>query len=229
LLRLSRSGLLPFVLPTAMALGAAAPVAAQAPRTAPSGAVLVDGLAVLAGGGPAEEDEATPISVSQLELEADLLLIRRHGQDWIRVAADDQLRRQARRVAALVRLLARQARQMGESVSDEDREAVLVWLEERAGGSGAMDALLARRGTDRDDLTAWAEDALLAEAQVAFIADRSDRSEDRGDSDRGAKNEDGPPQEQGEARRTARAWHTREALAEWLAATLERALLRLLP
>jgi hypothetical protein len=203
----------------AAALGSATPAAAQAALAEPPGALPVDGIAMLVGGSPAAEDEAVPVTAGQLELEAELLLIRRHGRDWKTVAADDKLRRQARRVAALVRLLARQARQMGETVAPEDREIALSWLEERAGGAAEMDALLARRGADRDELASWAEDALLAKAQIDFIAERSG----------GTPGREGPAAEGAEARRMARELQIREALSEWLAGALERTLLRLLP
>jgi hypothetical protein len=210
-------------------VGLLAPASALAdgPAGAPPGAVLVDGLAVLAGGSLAEEDEATTLTLGQLELEADLLLIRRHGPDWTRVAADAGLRRQARRVAALVRLLARQARQMGEVVTVEDRDAALAWLEDRAGGGGALRELLARRGAEAGDLAAWVEDALLAQAQILFLTERTGRFDGPGGDGRGAGGADS--REQAAIRRAERAVRTRDALAEWLAGTLERTLLRLLP
>ncbi|HUT76255.1 MAG TPA: hypothetical protein VM285_01120 [Polyangia bacterium] len=212
-----------------VALLAGGSALADGPAGAPPGAVLVDGLAVLAGGSPAEEDDATPITVGQLELEADLLLLRRHGPDWTRVAADTQLRRQARRVATLVRLLARQARQMGETVAVEDRDAALAWLEDRAGGSGALRELMARRGADPGDLAAWVEDALLAQAQILFLVERTGPVDERGEGDRDAGREGDASREQGTTRRAARAVRTRDALAEWLAGALERTVLRLLP
>lgn len=221
-------------MPIALACGLAALPAggsafADGPGGAPPGAVLVDGLAVLAGGSSAEEDEAAPITVRQLELEADLLLVRRHGPDWTRVAVDATLRRQARRVAALVRLLARQARQMGETASAADRDAALAWLAERAGGSTALRELLARHGAARDDLAAWVEDALLAQAQIIFLVERSGRFDEREDGERDAGRESDTARERSATRRAARTVRNRDALAEWLAGALERTLLRLLP
>lgn len=211
-----------------MLLAAGAAVA-DAPGSAPPGAVLVDGLAVLVGGSPAEEDEATPITVGQLELETDLLLIRRHGPDWTRLAADAPVRRQARRVAALMRLLARQARQMGETVTAEERDTTLAWLEERAGGSGALRALLTRRGAGPEDLAAWVEDALLARAQIVFLAERTAGLDDWAGGDRGAGREGDASGERDAPRRAGRTARSHDALVEWLAGALERTLLRLLP
>jgi hypothetical protein len=196
----------------ALVLCAAAPAAAQGLPGAPPGAVPVAGFAALVGGSPAEEDEASPITLGQLGLEADLLLIRRHGPGWEQVETDAAVRGQARRIACLLRLLARQARQMGETVVEGEREEAQAWLEERAGGADRLRAALERRGLGAADLTAWLDDALLAGAQLRYLAERS-----------------GGWSLWEEGRREERAARAGEALAEWLHVVLERAVLRLLP
>jgi len=198
-------------------LAAGAPAAGDGVSAPPAGAVLVGGLAVLVGGSPGEEDEATTITVSQIDLEVDLLLIRRHGPDWRSFREDGTLRLQARRVAALVRLLARLARHMGETVTADSRVAAIERLEELAGGSRAMGELLARHGATGSDLETWVEDALLAVDQIRFQAERS-----RGWSERGEAGRRG-------ARREERDVRMRQGLDGWLPGVLERNLLRFLP
>ena len=138
----------------------------------PAGSTMLDGIAVLAAGLPSDESAAIPILKSDLELEARLLLVRRHGPSWKNRSIDESTRVAARRSAAFIKLLARQARQMGETVNPTTRDVVVDRLTLLAGGEDQMADLLRQSGTDRDDLKAWAVDATLAIIKLTYFEDR---------------------------------------------------------
>ena len=138
----------------------------------PAGATMLDGIAVLTAGLPSDESAAIPILKSDLELEARLLLVRRHGPLWKSQPLDEPVRVAARRSAAFIKLLARQVRQMGEAVNPTDRDALVNRLTLLAGGEDQMAGLLRQSGADRDDLEAWAVDATLAIIKLIYLEER---------------------------------------------------------
>jgi len=138
----------------------------------PVGAAYLDGLSVLCGGSPGDESLASPILTSDLELEARLILLRERGAAWREPPVDDALLRRARRSLAFTRILAMQARQVGEAAAPEARARLRQRLEELAGGSEALEPLLRESGVGADDLQAWINDAVLAIAQLTYIRER---------------------------------------------------------
>jgi hypothetical protein len=205
--------------------------AARADETEPPGELL-DGIAVLVGSNRADEAEATPILFSQLELEIDLLLVRREGEGWREAAVDEQLRLRARREAALVRLLARRSRQMGEKVDSAELRRGLKRLEEMAGGPEAIEALLAQHAATSEDLEFWVEDALLAAQQILYMRERIDPPGEEELRRRFLSGGDGPRQEsferaRRELRRTVIDEQLRGALVQWLDEVRERGLARI--
>jgi hypothetical protein len=199
----------------------------------PTDAVLLDGLSVLAGGRAEEESAAAPVTMSDVGLEAQLLLVRRLGPAWRDGPVDERLWVEARRIAALAVMLARQARQMGETIELGVIEAELGELRARAGGPAAMRALLGRYGADEDDLHRWVEDSLLAALQVRYLRDRIDPPTER---ELQRRFELGGHELKGrefdevrtEYRRVVVEEQTRQALFSWLGSALERGLLRLI-
>ncbi|MCP4678170.1 MAG: hypothetical protein GY854_22185 [Deltaproteobacteria bacterium] len=153
--------------------------AARAAGDTPSDAVLVDGLAALAGGQAANELDSIVILKSDMEFEAALLLLRRNVSGGLDKKLDDVTRKEARRCAVLIRMLARQAKQFQEVVNPEEKTALRKALVSRAGGPDQMEALLARHGMGESDLTAWIETALLASTQVRYMEDQVDLPSDR--------------------------------------------------
>ena len=213
----------------------AAVVAAAGPAIAdpPDGAVLLDGLSVLSGERAEDEVAATPILLSDVGLEAHLLLVRRIGPGWRDVEIDDATWIDARRIAALTKMFARQGRQMGETFDPDLLRTEAGALVERAGGDAAMDELLGRYGATRDDLLRWVEDALLAAQQVRFERERLDPPTDK---ELTRKFEDGGHPLEGsdlaevraEFRRIVNREQTREAILRRLSSTLQRGLMRLI-
>ncbi|MFO8071091.1 MAG: hypothetical protein R6V85_04375 [Polyangia bacterium] len=193
---------------------------------------LLDGIAVLVGSNRANEAEATPILFSQLELEIDLLLVRREGVGWRQAAVDEDLRLRARREAVLVRLLARQSRQMGEKVDPTELRRDLARLEEMAGGPEVIEDLLARHAATREDLEFWVEDALLAKQQILYMRERIDPPDEEELRRRFLSRGDGPRQQsfdraRRELRRTVIDEQLRGALVQWLNEVRERGLVRI--
>ena len=138
----------------------------------PAGSTMLDGIAVLTAGIPSDESAAIPILKSDLELEARLLLVRRHGPSWTSQPLDESIRVAARRSAAFTKWLARQARQMGEAVNPATRDLLVDRLTQLAGGEDQMADLLRQGGVDRDDLKAWAVDATLAIIKLTYLEER---------------------------------------------------------
>ena len=144
----------------------------------PAGSTMLDGIAVLTAGLPSDESAAIPILKSDLELEARLLLVRRHGPSWKNRPIDEPVRVAARRSAAFMKLLAHQARQMGEAVNPTTRDALVDRLTTLAGGEDQMADLLRQSGADRDDLEAWAVDAALAIIKLTYLEERTEPPSD---------------------------------------------------
>jgi hypothetical protein len=144
----------------------------------PAGSIMLDGIAALTAGLPSDESAAIPILKSDLELEARFLLVRRHGPSWKNQPIDESIRVAARRSAAFIKLLARQARQMGEAVDPTTRNALVDGLTTQAGGQDQMADLLRQSGADRDDLKAWAVDAALAIIKLTYLEERAEPPSD---------------------------------------------------
>jgi hypothetical protein len=222
------SRLVPALLAWAIAL-VGRPVAADPPDDA----LLIDGLCALIGERAEDEGSASPVLLDEVGLEAHLLLVRRLGPSWREVEVDDATWIEARRIAALRIMFAHQARLMGETVDPELLESQTAALIDRAGGSAAMQELLAMHGASDDHLWRWVEDALLAAQQVRFERERLDPPSDR---DLARRFEDGGHGLEGqefedvraEYRRTVQAEQTRKAILVRLGSTLQRGLLRLI-
>ena len=141
--------------------------------------LLIDGIAVLAGGQAANETESTRILLSDLQFESVLLLLRRGNpipQNRIR---DARIWLVAQRSAVLIRVLANQARQFQETVDSAEASAVKRILIERAGGNENMESLLGRFGMAERHLDAWVENALLAETQIRYVREQVDTPSDK--------------------------------------------------
>lgn len=142
-------------------------------------AVLIDGIAVLAGGRATNEAESMRILQSDLEFESALLLLRRDRPVPPNRIRDARIWLVAQRSAVLIRILANQARQFQETADTAASAAVKRVLVTRAGGKEAMSALLNRFGMKERDLDAWIENALLAATQLRYIRDQVDTPSDR--------------------------------------------------
>jgi hypothetical protein len=136
--------------------------------------VLLDGLAVLAGGKSWNESDSIPVLLSDVEFEAALIMIRERGPIDTLNSFPDSVRIRARRWAVVVRLLARQAGQFKETTNPRDVAALRKELIEKAGGPEAMQQVLTRFGVDDTALTLWIENALLAALQVRYIVEQVD-------------------------------------------------------
>ena len=150
---------------------------AQSRRT--SNAILIDGIAVLAGGRSSNEGESMRILLSDLEFESALLLLRRGQPIPKNRIRDARIWLVAQRSAVLIRILAHQARQFQETIGSADAAAVKRVLVGRAGGKKGMKRLLERFGMTFRDLDAWIENALLAATQIRYIRDQVDSPSDR--------------------------------------------------
>jgi hypothetical protein len=199
----------------------------------PSDALLVDGLCVLTGERAEDEGSATPVLLSRVGLEADLLLVRRYGPAWRDAKIDDQTWAEARRIAALATVFARQARQMGETVDPAEVETHRQELIARAGGPAAMQELLVLHGAGDRSLRQWVEQGLLAAQQVRYQRERIDPLSDKELTRRfegGGHEFEGREyaEVRAEYRRVMAREQTRKALLRWLGSTLQRGLLRLI-
>jgi hypothetical protein len=207
--------------------------AGSATADPPDDALLLDGLGALVGEREDDEGAATPILLSQVGFEAQLLLVRKLGPGWREVEVDEQTWVAARRIVVLTRMFSRQARLMGEMVDPELLEAQTAELVERAGGEEAMAEILERHGVSQDDLVRWVEDALLAAQQVRFERERLDPPTEK---ELARKFEDGGHGLEGrefdevraEYRRTVLREQTRQAILVRLGSTLQRGLLRII-
>jgi hypothetical protein len=144
----------------------------------PARAVLLDGLSALAGGRYANESDSIPVLVSDVALEASFLLVIRLGPAGLSSTVTEQLRRRARQRAVMIRVLAQRAKRLDESVAGVEIKALKKTLTDRAGGKDAMNRLLNRFGASDVDLSKWAENTLLAAAQIRYA---KEQSEDQGE------------------------------------------------
>ncbi len=150
----------------------------------PEGAVLIDGLAVHAGSRSIDEADSITVFLSDVEFEAALLLVIKHGPTGVHGDLDEKTRLKARRSAVLIRMLARQAKQFQEVVSPEDIAALKDELTVQAGGPEAMTRLLARFGMSKTHLENWVQTALLATTQIRYIEEQADIPSDGEIADR---------------------------------------------
>ena len=135
--------------------------------------IPVDGLAALIGGGASAEFDASPMLISDIELEARLILTEQNGLAALADQPTPEEWRQAVERAILVRLLSDQARRLNETASEEDRRNLLGEIVIRLGGTDAMNQLLARLGTSRYVLDRWVENAVLAAGQLRLLLDQA--------------------------------------------------------
>ncbi len=142
-------------------------------------AVLIDGLSVLAGGIGANESDSVSVLLSDVEFEAVLLLLRKLGPSTVQRDIEDGLRIQARRHAVLVRLLARQAKQLKENTNAGEVADLRNKMIERAGGTKAIEKLYKNYGVGENALIQWAENALLAATQIKYIKEQVDAPSDK--------------------------------------------------
>ncbi len=138
-------------------------------------ALIVDGISVLSGSRSANESEAVPVLLSDIEFEAVLIIASRMGPAGLdhRPTEDDWVR--ARRRATLIRLLADQARHLHETAAPLIKRQLLNQVVYDLGGEEALDGLLARFGMRRSALDSWVEDAALALIQIRYIKDQVER------------------------------------------------------
>ncbi len=148
------------------------PVPAEADP--PDDAVLLDGISVLAGGRPADDAAAVPILLSEVALEGEFLQLSRFGPMGSNRVVDEALRKQARKQALLIRVLANRAKRLEEVVDPSQVLSLEQKLTGLAGGEYAMERLLQRYGVSRDYLHQWAKNALLAVAQVRYAEEQTD-------------------------------------------------------
>lgn len=136
--------------------------------------ILLDGIAVLAGGKTWNESDSIPILLSDVDFEAALIMVRERGPIQTHSSVPESVRVRARRWAVVVRLLAKQAGQFKETTNPRDVAALRKELIKRAGGPEAMQQLITQFGVDDTALTQWIENALLAAAQVRYIIEQVD-------------------------------------------------------
>jgi len=134
--------------------------------------VLVDGITVLSGGLVGDDSVASPVLRSDVELEARLMLLLSRGPAWSSAAIDEELIARARRRISHVRLMSRQARQIGEVIQPGDKAKLRSSLEKLAGGVDALVRIAESCGADEGDLDIWVEDTLLAAAQLTYLRER---------------------------------------------------------
>jgi hypothetical protein len=172
------------------------------------------------------------VLLSEVGLEAHLLIVRRLGPEWRETEIDEATWIEARRIAVLTRMFSRQGRLMGEIVDPQQLETEIERLVARAGGIEAMGEILELHGASQEDLARWVEDALLAAQQVRFERERLDPPTEK---ELARKFEDGGhglegsafDEVRGDYRKTVLREQTRQAILIRLGSTLQRGLLRL--
>lgn len=135
--------------------------------------VHLDGTAAFFEGREFGSAELVPIYSSDVDFEATLLLLEEHDESQSASSNAQSSWIRARRLAVMVRLLARQAKMLGETVSDVDINRLISGVTRRVGGSGSMSRLLARYGLQEQDLYQWAANTLLASNQIQGFVEQS--------------------------------------------------------
>jgi hypothetical protein len=135
--------------------------------------IPADAIAVLTGGTEAGESDATPLLFSDIEFEAFLTLTGKEGPSGLLETLTKEDWRQAKERAAIIRLLADQARRLHETAAKKDKEALRAEILRRAGGEAALSRFLARIGMKRDAVDRWIENAALALTQIRFIKEQA--------------------------------------------------------
>jgi len=134
--------------------------------------VVLDGVSVLAGGRDSNESDASLLLLSDIELEASLILVGRYGAAGLERPLTKALWKEARRRATLILLMAAQARQLNELVSNDEKQALLEEITEQMGGRASLHAFLERIGVERPSLDKWIENAALALRQLKYVGDQ---------------------------------------------------------
>jgi hypothetical protein len=197
----------------------------------PKGAVRLDGLAMLAGGRESDESDSIPVLVSDVEFEAALVLLRKQSSIEPDLRSDAEVWKKARRSAVLVRMLSRNAKQLGESIDPSLAETLENELIERAGGPDAMDLMLARFGVESRDLKTCAENALLAAGRLRYMEEQVDIPSDREIVERIQQDADGDPKNEqayGKYRRLILEERLNLSIAAWLNDILAKGRVRIL-
>jgi len=138
----------------------------------PSNLVAFDSVDVLVSGSSGDESTAIPIFLTDIEFEARLLLVKKHGSKWNENPIDSALFFNARRKVTLVSVLAHVARLIGKEPSVVEINALVKEVTDLAGGKKPMQELLNMSGMTDEDLITWAARAILAEIQLQYLAER---------------------------------------------------------
>ncbi len=144
----------------------------------PQDAVLIDGLAALAGGQPKNEADAVPILLSDIDFAAVLLMGKDRDPIQSDASLDDQVRTEARRAAVLIHLLAQQAKQLKETPDPEQATALRQDIIARFNGKEGMHRLLKRFGMTEAALDHWIDKIILAAKQIHYAESQIELSAD---------------------------------------------------
>jgi len=206
---------------------------ARGQTAAPPGGdpLLVDGISLLSGGPTANESDAVPLLLSDIEFESAIILTARMGPAGLShpASGDDWLR--ARRRATLVRLLAGQARHFHETADPAAKRALLKQVIYDVGGEEALGKLMSRFGMRRSDLDRWIENTVLALTQIRYMKDQVELPSRR-DVEAKALAEEGrfpdSPSERERYRRMVLEEKTDEQIQKWLEQTSKRGHIRII-
>lgn len=132
----------------------------------------MDGVSVLAGSRASNEADASLLLLTDVELEASLILVGRYGPAGLSRPRSKSLWKEARRRATLVLRMASQARQLNEVVTRDEKEALRAEITQQMGGKSSLDAFLERIGVAESALENWIENAALALRQLKVVADQ---------------------------------------------------------
>ena len=194
------------------------------------GALLVDGISILSGGPTANESDAVPLLLSDIEFESVLILTARMGPAGLShpPSGDDWVK--ARRRATLIRLLAGQARHFHETADPDMKRQLLSQVIDDVGGEEALGKLMARFGMMHSDLDRWIENAVLALTQIRYMKDQVELPSRR-DVEAKALAEEGrfpdSPSEREQYRRMVLEEKTNEQIQKWLEETSKRGHIRM--
>jgi hypothetical protein len=136
-------------------------------------AVTIDGLFVLVTPFEADDNISMPILISDVELVARLLMIRKLGSKWDLQPVNKVVLFKARRLAALSKIMAHASLMLGETIKVTDKQHMIMKFETRAGGKKQITKLLNQCGASREDFEYWINNFMLADLHISYLKEQA--------------------------------------------------------